>query len=66
MSGTGSLQLPTGTTAQRPTPATGDIRFNTSLRNLKVITDLHGEKLLMEFQQGQYLALQLLQFHQVI
>ena len=31
MSGTGSLQLPTGTTAQRPTPATGDIRFNTSL-----------------------------------
>ena len=31
MSGNGSLQLPTGTTAQRPTPATGDIRFNTSL-----------------------------------
>ena len=31
LSGTGSLQLPTGTTAQRPTPATGDIRFNTSL-----------------------------------
>ena len=31
MSGTGSLQLPTGTTAQRPTPATGDIRFNTTL-----------------------------------
>ena len=31
MSGTGSLQLPTGTTAQRPTPATGDKRFNTTL-----------------------------------
>jgi len=31
LSGTGSLQLPSGTTAQRPTPATGDIRFNTSL-----------------------------------
>ena len=31
MSGNGSLQLPSGTTAQRPTPATGDIRFNTSL-----------------------------------
>tara|TARA_B100001287_G_scaffold152484_1_gene128337 strand:- start:695 stop:1621 length:927 start_codon:yes stop_codon:yes gene_type:complete len=31
MSGNGSLQLPTGTTAQRPTPSTGDIRFNTSL-----------------------------------
>ena len=31
MSGTGSLQLPTGTTAQRPTPATGDIRFNTTV-----------------------------------
>ena len=30
MSGTGSLQLPTGTTAQRPTAATGDIRFNTT------------------------------------
>ena len=31
LSGTGSLQLPSGTTAQRPTPATGDIRFNTTL-----------------------------------
>ena len=31
LSGTGSLQLPAGTTAQRPTPATGDIRFNTTL-----------------------------------
>ena len=31
MSGTGSLQLPTGTTAQRPTASTGDIRFNTTL-----------------------------------
>ena len=25
------MQLPTGTTAQRPTPATGDIRFNTTI-----------------------------------
>ena len=31
LTGTGSLQLPSGTTAQRPTPATGDIRFNTPL-----------------------------------
>lgn len=31
LTGTGSLQLPSGTTAQRPTPATGDIRFNTTL-----------------------------------
>ena len=31
MSGNGSLQLPTGTTAQRPTASTGDIRFNTTL-----------------------------------
>ena len=30
LTGTGSLQLPSGTTAQRPTPATGDIRFNTT------------------------------------
>lgn len=30
MSGTGSLQLPVGTTAQRPTGATGDIRFNST------------------------------------
>ena len=30
MSGTGSLQLPAGTTAQRPTGATGDIRFNST------------------------------------
>ena len=31
LSGTGSLQLPSGTTNERPTPATGDIRFNTTL-----------------------------------
>ena len=30
MSGTGSLQLPAGTTAERPTGATGDIRFNST------------------------------------
>ena len=29
MAGTGVLKLPTGTTAQRPTAATGQIRFNT-------------------------------------
>ena len=28
--GTGAVQVPTGTTAQRPTPNTGDFRFNTS------------------------------------
>lgn len=30
MAGTGVLKLPTGTTAQRPTAATGQIRFNTT------------------------------------
>ena len=30
-SGTGSLQVPVGTTAQRPTGATGDFRFNSTL-----------------------------------
>lgn len=29
--GTGAVQVPVGTTAQRPTPATGDFRFNTTL-----------------------------------
>lgn len=31
MNGTGAVKVPTGTTAQRPTPATGDFRFNTTL-----------------------------------
>ena len=30
MGGTGALKLPNGTTAQRPTAATGQIRFNTT------------------------------------
>ena len=30
MGGTGALKLPSGTTAQRPTPATGQIRFNST------------------------------------
>ena len=30
MGGTGALKLPNGTNAQRPTPATGQIRFNTT------------------------------------
>lgn len=29
--GTGAIKVPVGTTAQRPTPATGDFRFNSSL-----------------------------------
>jgi len=31
LSGTGKIKLPVGTTAQRPTAATGDMRFNSSL-----------------------------------
>ena len=31
LSGTGKLKLPVGTTAERPTAATGDMRFNSSL-----------------------------------
>lgn len=30
-SGTGAIKLPVGTTAQRPTPVTGDLRFNSTL-----------------------------------
>jgi len=29
--GTGAIKVPVGTTAQRPTPATGDLRFNSTL-----------------------------------
>ena len=29
--GTGAVKVPVGTTAQRPTPATGDLRFNSTL-----------------------------------
>lgn len=31
MNGTGAVKIPVGTTAQRPTPATGDLRFNSTL-----------------------------------
>jgi len=33
--GTGALDLPAGTTAQRPTPVTGMWRFNTSTNGLE-------------------------------
>jgi hypothetical protein len=32
---TGFLKLPSGTTAQRPTAAVGQIRYNTDLKNLE-------------------------------
>ena len=35
-SATGGLFLPVGTTAQRPTPATGQIRFNTTTSSVEV------------------------------
>ena len=35
-SSTGGLFLPTGTTAQRPTGVTGQIRFNTTTGNVEV------------------------------
>jgi hypothetical protein len=35
MSGTGALKVANGTTAQRPTPATGQIRYNTTLGALE-------------------------------
>ena len=35
-SATGGLYLPVGTTAQRPTPATGQIRFNTTTGSVEV------------------------------
>jgi hypothetical protein len=33
--GTGAVKVPAGTTAQRPTPATGDFRFNTELSSFE-------------------------------
>ena len=33
---TGGLYLPVGTTAQRPTPATGQMRFNTTTGSVEV------------------------------
>jgi len=35
-SATGGLYLPAGTTAQRPTPATGQMRFNTTTGSVEV------------------------------
>lgn len=35
-SSTGAMFLPAGTTAQRPTPATGQIRFNTTTNAVEV------------------------------
>jgi hypothetical protein len=35
-SSTGGLYLPVGTTAQRPTPATGQIRFNSTTNAVEV------------------------------
>jgi hypothetical protein len=35
-SSTGGLFLPVGTTAQRPTPATGQMRFNTTTGSVEV------------------------------
>ena len=35
-SATGGLYLPVGTTAQRPTPATGQMRFNTTTGSVEV------------------------------
>ena len=35
-SATGGLFLPSGTTAQRPTPATGQMRFNTTTGSVEV------------------------------
>jgi hypothetical protein len=35
-SATGGLFLPVGTTAERPTPATGQVRFNTTTSSVEV------------------------------
>ena len=38
LTGTGSLKLPVGTTGQRPTPVTGDFRFNSTEGRVEVYT----------------------------
>ena len=38
LTGNTSLKLPVGTTAQRPTGATGDIRFNSTLSKVETYT----------------------------
>ena len=40
---TDALRLPVGTTAQRPTPATGQIRYNSTLGRFEGYTDAWGE-----------------------
>ena len=40
---TDAIRLPVGTTAQRPTPATGQIRYNSTLGRFEGYTDAWGE-----------------------
>lgn len=44
LTGTTSLKLPVGTTAQRPTGATGDIRFNSTLSQVETYSGSTWEK----------------------
>ena len=44
LTGTTSLKLPVGTTAQRPTGATGDIRYNSTLSDVEAYTGSVWEK----------------------
>ena len=44
LTGTTSLKLPVGTTAQRPTGATGDIRFNSTLSQVETYSGSEWEK----------------------
>ena len=43
LSGTGSLKVPVGTTAQRPTPAAGMFRYNTTEGKFEGYTTEWGE-----------------------
>ena len=64
ISATGALKIPTGTTLERPTVATGQIRYNTDLErfegyngtnwiNLKGVEDLDGDtKITAELSEG--------------
>ena len=44
LTGTTSLKLPVGTTAQRPTGATGDLRFNSTLSQVETYSGSTWEK----------------------
>ncbi len=44
LTGTTSLKLPVGTTAQRPTGATGDVRFNSTLSQVETYSGSTWEK----------------------